>query len=71
MPDRPGAVLDTAVIVLGISGDQQIVKFLDGIDDNHRDAVVATEPAALTLDTALVPRRQLRPIRRFESELSG
>ena len=54
MPDCLGAVLDAAVIVPGISGDELLVQLLDGIHGGHRDAVVAAEPAALTLDTTLL-----------------
>ena len=43
-----------AVVVCGVRGDQQVVEFGDGVDLWHGDAVVAAEPAALTLHAALL-----------------
>ena len=41
----------------GVRGDQQLGELGDRVDLGHRDAVVAAEPAALTLHPELGPAR--------------
>ena len=54
LPNTVGAVGDPARVIGVISSGEQLVELFDGVDHRHRDAVVASEPAALALHAALL-----------------
>src|SRR5581483_11819849 len=54
MADRRCSVGDAPIVVFRIRRGEQIVELGDRVDGWHRDAVVASEPAAFTLDAAFL-----------------
>ena len=70
-PDRAGSPGDDPVIVNGVGLGEQQVQRGNRWHIRDRNQVPAAEPADLAFDAALVPRRQVRPIRRVPSEPCG
>lgn len=55
--DGVDSVGDAPVVVLRVGGVEQFVEFGDRVDDRHRDAVGAAEPAAFAFDAGLAVER--------------